>query len=69
MDSARKKDATETNRAAVIGISIYAAGIAAYYYLRSGDWHGVYFLYAGVNLLLLAVAAGLPVGIYRSRRL
>ena len=69
MDRARKKDAAETNRAAVFGISIYAAGIAAYYYLRSGDWHGVYFLYAGVNLLLLAVAAGSLVGIYRSRRL
>jgi len=68
MDRAREKDASETNRAAVFGIGIYAAGLAAYFYLKSGDWHGIYFLFAGVNLLLLAVATSLLIGIYKSRR-
>jgi hypothetical protein len=68
MDRAREKDAAETNKAAVIGIGIYAAGLAAYYYLRSGDWNGIYFLFAGVNLLLLAIASSLLIGIYKSRR-
>jgi len=68
MDRAREKDAAETNKAAVFGIGIYAAGLAAYFYLRSGDWHGIYFLFAGVDLLLLAVAASLLIGIYKSRR-
>ena len=68
MDRIREKDAADTNRAAVFGLSIYAAGLAAYCYLRSGDWHGIYFLYAGVNLLLITVAASLLIGIYKSRR-
>ena len=67
MDRAREKDAAETNRAAVTIIVIYAMGLSAYYYLRSGDWHGIYFLFAGVNLLLFAVATSLLIGIYKSR--
>jgi hypothetical protein len=69
MDRARKKSAAETNREVVFVICFYAAGFAGYYYLRHGDWHGVYFLFAGVNLLLLAVATSLLIGIYKSRLL
>lgn len=68
MDRAREKDVGETNKAAVFGIGIYAAGLAAYFYLKSSDWHGIYLLFAAVNLLLFAVATSLLVGIYRSRR-
>lgn len=69
MDRAREGNAAETNKAAVFGIGIYAVGLASYYYLRSGDWHGIYFFFVGVNLLLLAVAASLLIGIYKSRRI
>jgi hypothetical protein len=68
MDRAREGDAAKTNKVAVFGIGIYAAGLAAYFHLRSGDWHGIYFLFAGVNLLLLVVAGSLLFGIYKSRR-
>ena len=68
MDRAREKDVAETNKWTVFGIGIYGAGVAAYFYLRSADWHGIYFLFAGVDLLLLAVAASLLTGIYKSRR-
>lgn len=68
MDRAREKDAGETNKAGVLGLGIYVAGVATYFYLKSSDWHGIYFLFAAVNSLLIAIATSLLVGIYRSRR-
>ena len=68
MDRARAESAAEANKGAIFGVGIYAIGLAAYFYLKSGEWHGVYFLFAGVNLLLFAVAVGLLIGTYRSRR-
>jgi hypothetical protein len=68
MDRARKKSAAENNKEVLYVICFYAAGFAGYYYLRHGDWRGVYFLFAGVNLLIIAVATSLLIGIYKSRR-
>ena len=68
MDRAREKGAAESTRAAVVGIVIYVIGLSTYFYLKSGDWHGVYFLFVGVNLLLLTIAISLLIGIYRSRK-
>ena len=68
MDRAREASAREANWRTILGLAIYGGIFGAVYLFRTSDWHAVYYLLLGVNLLLAVIAASLLIGIARSSR-